>query len=157
MPYKTLITYLYLPYEIEMYDYYVFCLSNMMPMYRGRGTGGAGGARAPPRIEVLQSKNFQNWENFIFRITRAPLGKNSSQAPVYECCDLTKKVYLQYTTYSILSSQSFSEMLEVFKTGPSWEYACYSSAESDFVILLHILLFHMGWQKFLIFRDLFDL
>ena len=41
-------------------------------MIRDLGTGGAGGARAPPKIEVLKSKNFQNAQNFIFHISRAP-------------------------------------------------------------------------------------
>ena len=46
------------------------------------GTRGAGGARAPPRIEILYSKNFQNWQNFIFLLFGPPLGKNRSQGPV---------------------------------------------------------------------------
>ena len=42
-------------------------------MCRGGGTGGAGGARAPPRIEHLESKIFENSQNVIFLIIRAPL------------------------------------------------------------------------------------
>ena len=41
-------------------------------IYRHLGPGGAGGARAPPRIEILLSKIFQNGQNFIFYIIRAP-------------------------------------------------------------------------------------
>ena len=43
---------------------------------------GGRGAHATPRIWVLYSKNFQNGQNFIFFIIRAPLGKNRSQGPV---------------------------------------------------------------------------
>ena len=41
-------------------------------MVRGGGTGGAGGARAPPKIEHLESKIFENSQNVIFLIIRAP-------------------------------------------------------------------------------------
>ena len=50
-------------------------------MCRGGGTGGAGGARAPPRIEHLESKIFENSQNVIFLIIRAPLDKICSVAP----------------------------------------------------------------------------
>ena len=43
-----------------------------MQVYRGVGTGGAGGARAPPRIEYLESKIFENSQNVIFLIIWAP-------------------------------------------------------------------------------------
>ena len=54
-----------------------------MKILRHLGPGGAGGARAPPRIEILLSKNFQNGQNFIFLLFGPTLGKNHSQSPVY--------------------------------------------------------------------------
>ena len=52
-------------------------------MDRHLGPGGAGGARAPPRIEILLSKNFQNGQNFIFLSFGPHLRKNRSQGPAH--------------------------------------------------------------------------
>ena len=54
---------------------------NVGVISRHLGPGGAGGARAPPRIEILLSKNFQNGQNFIFLLFGPPLRKNRSQGP----------------------------------------------------------------------------
>ena len=51
---------------------------------RGGGLGGAWGGRAPPRIQDLCSKFFENCQNLIFHIIRAPLSKICSPAPVYD-------------------------------------------------------------------------
>ena len=56
-------------------------LKSYISIPRGLGTGGAGGARAPPRIEDLFSKNLKNQRSSLFFIIRAPLGKNRSWAP----------------------------------------------------------------------------
>ena len=55
---------------------------HLLVNWQAPGNRGAGGAHATPRIWVLYSKNFQNGQNFIFFIIRAPLGKNRSQGPV---------------------------------------------------------------------------
>ena len=51
---------------------------------RHLGPGGPGGGRAPPRIGILLSKNFQNGQNFIFLLFGPPLRKNRSQGPEFE-------------------------------------------------------------------------
>ena len=50
-------------------------------MDRAGGTGGAGGAQAPPRIEHLESKIFENSQNVIFLIIRAPPRQNLFRRP----------------------------------------------------------------------------
>ena len=56
-------------------------------IHRGGGPGGAWGGRAPPRIQDLCSKFFENCQNLIFPIIRAPpppLSKNCCPAPVLQ-------------------------------------------------------------------------
>ena len=58
---------------------YVLSKRRSHMLYNNQGPGNRGGP-GPPRIQVLQSKIFQNGQNFIFHISRAPLGKNLSRA-----------------------------------------------------------------------------
>ena len=59
---------------------FVPLVSNIWHIQGPRNRGGRGGP-GPPRIEDLESKIFENSQNVIFLIIRAPLDKICSSAP----------------------------------------------------------------------------
>ena len=92
--------------------YFIFA-ANGMKILRHLGPGGAGGARAPPRIEILLSKNFQNGQNFIFLLFGPPLRKNRSQGPVYD----PSSSFCLHNSHTCLTIQ----VLKIYLWAGPWE------------------------------------
>ena len=101
-------------------------ISRSFHTVRHLGPGGPG-ARAPPRIEILLSKNFQNGQNFIFLLFGPPLRKNRSQGPVYKHEFILMPLHLTLLVwyFSSFSSHFFGTFLVLFSMNFSYFYYMY--------------------------------